>query len=226
MFIDLVTLLVLFSIASFAIKYYKLNDNKNYLKLGFSFYLIAVSFLFKMITSVTVYYDSIKAQNLTGVVIEALETVRSLNVLATSSFLFFVLFNLAGLYALYSIKKGQKRSTIFLIVYFILILTFIATLYSKSMYYIFHLTSLIFLVFIASKYFNIHSETRNKNTRHLAYSFSLIAISQAFFMFISLNSLVYVIAEMVQLIGYIILLQVLIRILNHGKKKKQTRHNK
>lgn len=224
--IDLVTILVLFSIASFAIKYYKINDSKNYKKLSFAFSLIAISFLFKMISNVTVYYDSLSSQNLTGAVIDTLETVRSLNIVAISSFMFFVLFNLAGLYALYSIKKGQKRSTIFLIIYFILILTFISTLYSKSLYYIFHLTSLIFLILISSRYFNIHSHTKNKNTEYLAYGFSTLAISQAFFMFIVLNPLVYVVAEIIQLLGYILLLQVLIRILNHGKKKKQIRHNK
>lgn len=224
-FIDLITIFVVFSLATFAIRYYKLNDNKNYLKLGFAFYLIAASFLFKMLTNVTVYYESIKAENISGAVIQTLEVVRSFNILAISSFLIFVLANLAGLYVLYSIKKGQKISTVFLTIYFIVVLSIISALYSSTLYYIFHLTSLLLLIFIAAKYFNIYSATRNKNTEHLAYGFSVIAISQAFFIFIILNPLVYVIAEIVQLVGYVILLQVLISVLYYGKKKKQTGYN-
>jgi len=224
-FIDLITILVLFSIATVATRYYKLNNNKNYMKLGFAFYLIAASFLFKMVTNVTVYYESIKANTPTGAVIQTLEVVRSFNILAISSFLIFVLANLAGLYVLYSIKRGQKIPTVFLTIYFIIVLSIVSALYSSTLYYIFHITSIIFLVFIASRYFNIYSQTGNKNTKYLAYGFSIIAISQAFFMFIALNPLVYVIAEVVQLVGYILLLQVLIRVLYHGKKKKQTRHN-
>lgn len=224
-FIDLITILVLFLIATFAMKYYRLNDNKNYLKLGIAFCLIAVSFLFKMITNVTVYYDTIQAQNISGVVIQTLETVRSLNILARASFLFFVLFNLAGLYALYSIKRGQIRSSVFLTIYFILVLAFISAFYSTPLYYIFHLTSLVFLVLIASRYFNIHASRKHKNTQYLAYGFSMIAISQAFFIFIVLNPLIYVVAEAIQLVGYILLLNVLIRVLQHGKKKKSVRHN-
>jgi hypothetical protein len=219
--IDLVTILVLFSIASAAIKYYKLNDNKNYSKLGFAFSLIAISFLFKMVTNFIVYYDFVKAQEIPQTIINTLETIKSFNIVANSSFLFFTLFNLAGLYALYSIKRGQSRQTVLLIIYFILLSTFISTLYSHSLYYIFHLTSLVFLILISSKYFNIYSRNQHKNTGYLAYSFSIIATSQAFFMFIALNQIIYVIAEIVQLIGYIILLSVLIRVLNYGKEKKQ-----
>lgn len=219
-FIDLITIFVLFSIATVAARYYKLNFNKNYMKLSFAFYLIAASFLFKMITNITVYYDSLKAAVGPSTITQTLELVRSFNMLAISSFLIFVLANLGGLYVLYSIKRGQKLSTVFLTIYFIVVLSVVSAVFSSSLYYIFHLTSMLFLIFIASRYFNIYEKTRNKNNEYLAYGFSIIAISQAFFMFIVLNPLVYVIAELVQVVGYILLLQVLIRTLYNGRKKK------
>jgi hypothetical protein len=220
-FIDLISIVVLFMISSTAFRYYKLNNNKNYAKLGFAFLLIAISFLFKMITNVTVYYDSLMAEQITETVVRTIQTIRSYNILANLSFALFVLANLAGVYGLYSIRRGQQRSTVSLIIYFILISTFVSSFLGSSAYYLFHLTSLIFLIFIASRYYNLYTKNHHKPTRYLAAGFSILAISQAFFMFITLNPLYYVVAELIQVIGYVLLLNVLILVLYYGKKKKQ-----
>jgi len=220
-FIDIISVVVLFLIASTAIKYYKLNNSKNYGKLGFSFSLIAISFIFKLMTSITVYYEKFRTQEVTQTVVQVAEAIRSYNILADLSFLLFVLFGLAGIYALYSIKRRQQSSTVFLIIYFILLSIYTSTFLSSSSYYIFHLTSMILLILIASRYFNVYTRNKNENTKYLAYGFSILATSQALFMFITLSRLFYVFAEVVQVIGYVLLLTVLIMVLNYGKKKKQ-----
>ena len=147
--IDLFSFLVLFLISVVSIKYYKLNRDKKYLYLGGSFLFVCSSFLFKLFTNLTVYYESIVEASAQTVVITALETVRSYNIFSNITFTLFTFLNLMGLYLLYSIyQQKQSRSSMILVSYFILMSTYI----SNSNYYIFHLTSLIFLTAITSLY--------------------------------------------------------------------------
>ena len=62
------------------------------------------------------------------------------------------------------------------------------------------------------------------NTRILIFAFVLLALSQVFFMLSKLNYF-YVGAQSIQLVSYITLLILIMKIIKDGKKKKQGRHN-
>ena len=147
--IDLFSFLVLFLISMTSLRYYKINKDKKYFYLGGSFLLICSSFLFKLFTNLTVYYNGLVETSAQTAVITTLEAIRSYNVFSSITFALFTFLNLMGLYMLYSIyQQKQSGYSIILISYFILISTYV----SNSNYYIFHLTSLIFLTAITSLY--------------------------------------------------------------------------
>jgi hypothetical protein len=59
----------------------------------------------------------------------------------------------------------------------------------------------------------------------LAASFSVITLSQIFFMFVNFTKHFYVVGEVIQLIGYIILLVTFITVLKHGREKNKGRYH-
>lgn len=214
--IDIVSALVLFLIAFFSIKYYKINTkNKNYLFLASSYFLIGLSFLSKILTNFTLYYEVEETRHL-GFVTLTYETLHSTNTLFFLGFLFYRILTLLGLYVLYSIYVKQPTSNIFIIFYLILVLTY----FSQSAYYIFYITSLLLLIFITHSYIKNSKKTRHYTAKLLAISFAIITASQLAFVFVKINPILYVIGELVQLIGYILLLITFILVLRYGKKTK------
>jgi hypothetical protein len=215
--IDFIAFFVLLMISSFSFKYYKLNKkNKNYLYLAWSFLLICFSFGFKILTNLTIYYPIFR-DTVAGPVVNAMASVRQYNIFSFLTFSGFVLCHLLGLFFLYAIYNKDKHKThLFLIAYFILLSTYL----SHLNYYIFHLTALFFLAILSLIYLRKYSNNGYDNTKKLYYSFSILALSHLFFMFISVNQYFYVMAETIQLIGYLLLLFILSTVVNYGKKKK------
>ena len=216
--IDAISFLVVLAIALVGLKYYKIDkDRKSYLHLSLAFFLIAAAIMFKILNNIPVYYSNFSEQDF-GVVNEIVETVRELNIFADVSLSLFVLLDLLGLYFLYNLYEPNKNKRMsFLIIYFILLLSY----FSLSIYYLFHFTSLILLVLITSMFIQKCSVRANKNTKLLAYGFGVLAVSSVLYMFILVNPMIYVMAELVQLAGYSLLLLALMGILKYGKKKNK-----
>ncbi len=214
--IDIVSIFVLSLIAFFSIKYYRIErKNKNYLNLAVSFLLIAFSFVFKILTNFTIYYHVLETKTV-GLYTIIYHTVAVSDMLFFLGYLLYRLLILIGLYILYSIyQKNQPKSNIFLIVFFILISTY----FSQSAYYIFHLTSFVFLSMITMQYYSNHKKNKQLTAKLLTSSFTIIGISQVFFMFAGIKEVLYVIAEIVQLFGYLVLLMTFIKVLRNAKKK-------
>ena len=80
--IDFIAFLVLSLISIYGFKYFKMSKKVNYLNLSRAFFLLCLSFLFKLLTNVTVYYDSIKDSYRDIAIVSTLETIRSFNILS------------------------------------------------------------------------------------------------------------------------------------------------
>ena len=214
---DIVSIFVLALIAYFSLKYYKINKkNKNYLLFGSSFGLMALSFIFKIITNFTLYFNIIQTKQI-GFTTFSYSAMQSSDILFTVGFLIYRILMLFGLFLLYLIYSKTNKTNIFLILYLILISTY----FSGSAYYVFHLTSLIFFVAITIQYWRNYKSTRQDSNKWLFYSFSLITLSQIIFVFIGITAYLYVAAESIQLLGYITLLIAFIKVLQDGKKKRK-----
>ena len=141
--------------------------------------------------------------------------LKSSEILAVSGLFFYRLFTLLGLFVLYSIYEKQSKANIALMTYFIAISVF----FSKEEYYIFYLTSLIFLGIISNRYYQNYKDNKENTSGMLATSFLIITLSQIFFIFANSAKHFYVVGEVIQLIGYIALLITFIRVLKHGREK-------
>jgi len=213
--IDLVAIIILTFIAFYSIRCYRLNKkNKNYLSFAASFLLLALSFLFKILTNFTLYYYSVETRNL-GFITVSYNALRSSDILFFIGSIMYRALMLFGLYVLYSVYQKQSSSNIFIIFYLLVISVY----FSRSVYFIFHLTSLIFLVFITYSYYQNYVRSRNNFTKYLFASFAIITLSEVFAIFVKLNLVLYAVAEIVQLIGYVCLLAVFVMVLKNVKKK-------
>ena len=215
--IDVVSAFVLLLIAFFSLRYYRIEKkNKNYLYLAVSFLLIAVSFFFKILTNFTIYYKIFETKYF-GLFTLTYQSVKTNDILFILGYLVYRLLFLLGLYILYSIyQKNQPKSNIFLIAFFILISTY----FSQSAYYIFHLTALVLLSLITMQYYANYKKNGQFTAKLLTGSFAIIGMSQIFFIFVIFNQVIYVIAELIQLLGYLFLLTTFFKVLRNVKKKR------
>ncbi len=214
--IDLVSIFVLLSIALFSLRSYKIKKNKNYVYLAVSFIVLASSFLFRILTNFTVYYDILETRNF-GFVSLTYQTIKASDALFIVGFFVYRLLNLLGLYMLYSVYNKQPKSNVFLIVYLI----FISTAFNKLAYPVFHLTSFILLTLITAQYFKSYGKNRKKVTKFIGYSFGIAASSEIFFGLVTITTRFYVAAEIIQLIGYTLLLGVFFTVLRYGREKNK-----
>lgn len=214
--IDAISLFVVALISVFSFKYYKIRKNKNYIYFGLAFALLSISFLFKILTNFTIYY-SVWETKYIGLFTLTYQTVKESNTLFFVGFLLYRLLTLLGLYMLYSTYIEQTKANMFIVAYLILVSTY----FSESSYYVFHTTALIFLILITINYSKTYRKNRIPATKLLASSFAIIALSQIFFIFVTLGTRYYVIAEIIQLIGYTLLLAAFLMVLRHGKEKNK-----
>ncbi|MBI2498787.1 hypothetical protein HYV88_00935 [Candidatus Woesearchaeota archaeon] len=218
--IDLVSIFVLSLIAFFSAKYYRINENRNYLYLAISFSLLASSFIFKNLINFFIYYKFIELGG-AKIITLTFKTTEILEDLLFFGVLLYRLLTLFGFYILYSIYQKQSKATIFLISYLILVSTY----FSKEIYYVFHTTAFVLLLTIIISYYWKHLNRQYSSTGLLTYSFMIIAISQIFFMVAGLDNHFYVAGKLIQLVGYILLLITFIIVIKYGRKKNKNRHH-
>lgn len=214
--IEIVSFMVLFLVFLFAIKSYTLNRKKSILYLGIGFLLIALGELATILTKLVLYYDTGFTQEIGRAVITS-QIVKSVDIFYQMGFFFSRFFMLLGLYAIYKIPSKKELSGDFL---FVLYLLFAIALLSNALYYFHHLTAIILLVLIINNYYQIYRKDKLTNTKILITVFVLLVISQAIFLLSKLNYL-YVTAQSIQLVSYITLFILIIKILKNGKKEKQ-----
>jgi hypothetical protein len=72
---------------------------------------------------------------------------------------------------------------------------------------------------IVSNYYEIYKKNKFTNTKVLIGAFSLLALSQMIFI-LSKVDILFVLASAIELVSYVILLLLVIKILKYGEKKK------
>jgi len=213
--IEIVSFMVLFLFFIFAVKCYSINKKKGLLYLGIGFLLIAIGELSTILTKLVLYYDTGVTQEIGKAVITS-QVVNTVDVFYYMGFFFNKFFTLLGLYVIYKLPLEKRLSGDF---FFVLYLIVIIALLSKTLPYIYNLTAIILLILIIYNYCCIYGKDKLANTKILIAAFVLLAISHTIFLLSNLNYL-YVTAQSIQLISYIILFILIIKILKNGKEKK------
>lgn len=218
--IEVFSFLVLIIFAVLAYRYYKLSKNRRVFYLGSGFGLIALAQLAAIVTKLVLYYD-IGPSAAIGQAIITNQIANSVDYFYYAGFFFHRFLTLAGLYLIYRLpRKSKSVGDYALVVYFILI----SALLSREFFYLFHLTSFFILIMIVEGYYHVYKENRFFNTKILMVAFGVLALSQLMFM-LSSYEILFVTANLIELMSYTIFLAIIIRVWKYGKKKKPYGYN-
>lgn len=196
---EVVSVIVTAAIALYSLRIYSFTKENRHKYFGLSFLAISIAYLCKILTNVVLYQKMQEVGGIVTVTKYALHALPIFSIFGLFSYRIFMLLGLAGIYLLLS--QSRERSHIVLIVYFIVI----TTLFSGYAYFIFHMTAALLLMYIVGFYYQRSRQGQGKS-RSLVAAFSCILISQLAFIFIFLNSKLYVLGESFQLLGFLILL--------------------
>lgn len=213
--IEFFSFIVLFIFSILAIRSYKLNKNRNFLYLGWGFGLIALAQLAAVITKLVLYYDIGPSATIGNALITS-NLLNSVDIFYYAGFFFQRFLTLCGLYIIYRLPRVKKSvGDYVLVLYFILI----SSVLSTEFYYLFHLTALFLLVLIVNNYYGIYKKNKFVNTKILIVAFAMLALSQLIFVLSKVDAL-FVLASIIELVSFVGLLFLVIKILKYGKKKK------
>jgi hypothetical protein len=222
--IEFFILIVLSTFFILSIRSYRLSNKKNFLYLGAGFLLIALAQLSSVLTQIVLYYNLSIFQYL-GQALVNYNFSNSFDEIIESVYFFGFFLNrfltLLGLFLIYKLPSKEKESgDLVLAVYLLFVLCLFSPLNSQ-VYYIFHLTVLLILGLIIKNYYNIYSKNKNINTKMLVIVFGILLLSRINFLFLVKSPLFYVMGNIIELVGYVVLLLLMTRILRQSKKYKE-----
>jgi hypothetical protein len=251
MTIDIFSLIVISLIAFSIFRFYRLKkkenskenhltdhridyDFKRYKLFIISFFLLSLSFIFKLLTYFVIQYNAVETRQI-GLMTITYQTVKTSDIPIFLGFFLFRILSLLSFYLLYlaytrkdnvkidSNNPGKTGITLrnslglLLVIYLLLI----ASYYSQSVYYVYYTTCIILLFIITESVYEIYSVNKNTNTLLLTISFSLLMLSHCVFLFLNIHSLAYVFAESIQLLAYLMLLIAFVKITFHKEEQKK-----
>jgi len=218
--IEFISFIILFIFFFLCIKNYKIDKNKKLLYLGIGFLLIGLAEFTSIFTKLVLYYDTVFTREI-GQMIVTYHIVSTVDIFYYIGFFVFRLLTLSGLYIIYKLPlEKEKKQDFLLSMFFVIVISFL----SQNLNYLFRLTALALLVLIIRNYYLVYDKNKSKNTKILISAFSILALSNLIYIFEGSGTL-FVIADILELVSYLILLALIIRILKYGKEKKQDGHN-
>ncbi len=216
--IESFSFIVLFAFFFLCWRYYKLNKKKTFLHLGIGFLLIAIAQLAIIATKFVLYYNTHFTQNI-GQMIITYDIVKSINIFYYAGYFFHRLLTLLGFFVIY--RSTKKAPGDFLLLFYFII---VSVIFSNTIYYIFNITVLILLIMILEHYYHVYKENKSRNTLILILAFGLLAVGNLIFILSDLPTM-FVLANLIGLLSYIILLVLIIRILYVKRNLKKTGKN-
>lgn len=202
--IELIAVLVSFLLVFYSYKCYKLTGEKKYLYFSTSFLSITMAFLAKIAGTLSIYRPEITRTQIGSSIHQAFSSVTpySINAVALVVHYFFMILGFVMLFLIISRLTWKNQGAIALLLYFVLVATWLSIVH----YQLFYATSFVLVSLIAYSYYRNYREAKNERTRFVAMAFAIILVSQAFFIFVIYSKTMYVLAQLVQLLGFIYLL--------------------
>jgi hypothetical protein len=219
--VDLFSMFILLLIGFFAWKFYSINKNRKHLMMFISLSILAASFVFKIITYLLLYLTTFKIQIL-SVLGQLVYYMEPNNFYFSVAFIIYSVLTLIGFYILYTVYEPDfSARTNLLMIYLLLVIA----LFSENAYLFMHLTAMILSVFITFSLWNNYKKNKLSSTKYLAFGFGTISLSRIFFILANTYSSMYVIGEIIQFLGYFLLLLTFVAVLKHGKKTGKNKDN-
>ncbi len=196
---------ILISLLSF--RAYNFTGDKKYKFFCLSFLLISVAnLIFWFFTSALILHLSTRLTNLI--------------ILFDFPFLAYTFLSLMAymILLIITLKIDSKKIMLLLIS-----LSFLFVLFSYQYYLKFHITVFLLLFFLSHQFYTNYLENQKINAKIVFASFYLLACSEIFYIATVYSSnTFYVVAQALQLIGYLTLFYLFLRLINYGRTKRKT----
>ena len=218
--IDLIAIIVSVLLVYYSYKYFKLTKENKYLYFSTAFLSLTIAFIAKIMGTLAIYKPSITRSALGSSIHQTFTSLTpyNINAIALIIHFFFMLLGFMILFLIISRLTWKNQRVIALLVYFV----FLATWISVVHYQLFYVTSFVLLLLITYSYYNNYREIKTEKARFVVIAFGILLVSQVFFVFVIYSRSIYVLAELIQLLGFVYLLIPFILIF----KKKPKRHVK
>jgi len=212
--IEILIMLVSFQIAYYSNRIYKIIKERNYRLLSAGFLLISISFLFKIVSNLTVL-EKINVEDL-HFLSHILSEVGNLGLIYFFSFGFYKLLYLSGfLFLFFTTTNIKSRENIFMYLY----LGFVTILFSIYFNSLFHFTVAITLILLTANFYENYKRRKSQNTKLVFMAFAIMTLGHLFLLFSANISALYITGKAILLAGFSALLLNQVRIKNEKKNK-------
>lgn len=202
--IELIAIIVCILLVYYSYKCFKLTKENKYLYFSTAFLSLTFAFIAKIIGTLAIYKPTITRSALGSSIHQTFTSLTpyDINALAFIPYIFFTLLGFVMLFLIISRLTWKNQRVIALLLYFV----FLATWISIVHYQLFYLTSFVLLLLITYSYYRNYEEVKSEKARFVVIAFGILLVSQAFFVFAIYLEIIYVLAELIQLLGFVYLL--------------------
>ncbi len=203
---ETVSVIVTLLLAFLSFRVYKFSKQAKYKYFGISFAALSFSFLIRIAMNINLYYHVFEKVDM-GTVSHAIRTFYPYPIFSLIGLIlyrFVMLMGLAGIY--YIVSQSKDKDKIIFFAYFCGLIAAASTaqyFLAFQMYFLFYMTSALFLLLITWHSINNYTKLKNANTLFVAFSFAALTLSQVLFIFTVFDpEMLYVVSEIVQLVGF------------------------
>ncbi len=202
--IESIAIIVSVLLVYYSYKCFKLTKENKYLYFSTAFLSLTFAFIAKIIGTLAIYKPTITRSALGSSIHQTFTSVTpsGINALAFIVYIFFILVGFMILFLIISRLTWKNQRVIALLVYFV----FLATWISIVHYQLFYVTSFVLLLLITYSYYRNYREIKSEKAKFVLIAFGILLVSQALFVFSIYSGIIYVLAELVQLLGFVYLL--------------------
>ena len=214
---ETIGLIIALMIAFYSYKIFRFSKENKFVYFSLAFVLVALGLGFKMFTSSVLYFFPLRESvaivlkpvmggglTLADLFYRAAFFMQMSVMLSAWLLIFFI-----SQKSRERLKKYHEISQIALFIYLILLISIVA----NFRYFIFYLTSAVILGMTVLNYYkNYLNSKRNKNSFRVMLSFLFILFSNNIFIFVSFYDKLYIVGEVIMLIGFLLLLSTYRRI--------------
>jgi hypothetical protein len=202
--IELIAAITCVLLVYYSYKCYKLTLERRYKYFSTAFLSLTLAFLSKVIGSLAIYSQKVRESPIAHAIDSSFSqvTIYSVNSLSFLSYIFFMTLGFMILFLIISRLTWDDKRVIIMLTYFVFISSWLGAIH----YQLFYFTTFAMLCLIAYSYYDNHKKIKSKNSFLVAISFFILLVSHAFFVFVIYSKILYVIAEVVQLLGFLFLL--------------------
>src|SRR3989338_9092453 len=202
--IELIAIVISVLLVYYSYKCFKLTKEDKYLYFSTAFLLITLAFIAKIAGTLAIYKPRIARTQLGSSIHQAFAGLSPYDINAVAWIIYFCLMLLGFmiLFLIVSRLTWKNQRVIALLFYFVFLAAWISIIH----YQLFYITSFALLALITYSYYQNYKEIRNEKARFVAIAFGMLLISQVFFVFLIYLRVLYVLAELLQLLGFVYLL--------------------